>query len=180
MSILDFAAYISNRKQNQATAPTTARATPIPPARIGVPREKEKPQNRAISESMGRQASPDKKPIKKVQLYIPHHPGTAQRNTESNRPRRSKANKNMQIDWPFNDNRHHQASVRPARDGYPQDRPPQILVQSKNELNSPYSLFSRSIISPQPASNGSFGEGMSLTGGDPFRSTTLSSRRLLI
>ena len=77
-------------------------------------------------------------------------------------------------------NRHPPALVRPARDGYPQDRPPQILVQSKNELNSPYSLFSRSIISPQPTSNGSFREGMSLTWSDSFRSTTLSSRCLSI
>ena len=27
--------------------------------------------------------------------------------------------KNMQEDWPFNDNRRHQASVKPARKGYP-------------------------------------------------------------
>ena len=57
-----------NRKPKTKTAQTTTRATPIPPARIGIPR-KEKPQNRTISESTGRQASPDKKPIKMFHLY---------------------------------------------------------------------------------------------------------------
>ena len=64
--------------KHQTTALTTARATPIPPAKIGVPPETEKPQNRAIGKSMGRQASPDKKPIKKVKLYRSNHTGTDQ------------------------------------------------------------------------------------------------------
>ena len=127
---------------------------------------------------MGRQASPDKKPIKTVQLY--KSKSTLVRYQRKKKRTLAPGGQNTCRNWPIHDNRHHQASVRPARNGYPQDRPPQILIRKPNELHSPYSLFSRCIITPQPASNGSFREGMSLTRSDSFCSTTLSSRRLVI
>ena len=43
----------------------------------------------------------------------------------------------MHKDWPIIDNRHHQASMKPARNGCPQDRPPQILDRNNRIWISP-------------------------------------------
>ena len=58
--------FLQNRKQTAKTAPTTARATPIPPARIGVSRENEAQvnfiatrRNRSSSTSASHDSVPD-------------------------------------------------------------------------------------------------------------------------
>ena len=121
------------KKQRQKQPPITTRATPIPPARIGVPRKKQA-TTPTISESVGRQASPDKKPIKKVQLYKSKKIlAKYQKGEKIHRPRRSKTCKR----WLISDNGRPPASVRPARNGYPQDRPPQISNRQTTNYNQP-------------------------------------------
>ena len=111
------------KNQHQAKSPNHRASDTNPPGQDWRPSRK-RATTRATSESAGRQASPNKKPIKTVQLYksrriLARYQDETKKN---NRPRRSKTCRN----WPIKDNRHHPASMRPARNGYPQDRPPQI------------------------------------------------------
>ena len=113
-------------------APTTTRATPIPPARIGVPRENKPQPEQKMSQRGGKPARiKSRKNCPSVQ--ISKNPGEKPRHRrEKHRPRRSKTCRN----WPVKDNRHPPTSVRPARNGYPQDRPPQISNRkSKTNYN---------------------------------------------